>query len=367
MRRFAVLCFGAFLAVPLAAAHATLSQLNTPSGDAFVNACAGNGFGYTAEPGSGGNAFSVGSPPGIEAQTCSTNVSPTPGATVTTSQQTVNGTNFGNVYNNSSGATANLTSIHVNASNSGDTDTQFAGAEAQGGFNRTFTPTGGVVGTQGILPVQIAVDGTLIASGPGSGGSAAFEVELYSGNNRLQPYGSTLNQTAYNDFIAANSAFNPTTNYTQVGEGSVYSSWDYQMKPYEVNWATGDPGTQTELDVNEIVTFFLPVTWGTPIEIGLYAAAEASEGANGASAGPNSSMSEFQDTITWAGVGDPLNANGTPSGITDFSLLTPDGVDYRQSFVDAPEPGSLALLAAGLAGLAPLRPRCRGRGAPGVI
>jgi len=365
MRRLAFLCFGIAAAVPVAAAHATLGQSTTPSGDAFVSSCAGNGFGGIGDAGdaiSGGTSFSIGSPPGVEAQTCSSQMSPTPGASVTTSQQTVNGTNFGNIYNNNSSATASLTTIHTNASNSGDTDTQFAGAAAQGGFNQTFTPMGGTIGTQGILPVHISVDGTLIASGPGSGGSALLEVEMYENNNRLQPYNTTLNQTAYNDFTAANSAFNPTTNSTQVGEGNVFFSWDYQMKPYEVVWNAGDPGSETELNVSETVTFFLPVTWGTPIEVGLYGLSLASEAANGASAGPNSSTSDFQNTITWAGVGEPLNANGSPSGITDFTLDTSSGINYVQSFVPAPEPGGLAVLGAGLAGLARLRDRRRGRG-----
>ncbi len=334
-----------------------LGQATTASGDAFVSACAGNGLSGINQIGdavNGGQSYSAGSAPGLQAGTCGFQESPTPGAQATTGTITGSGSFEGNTYSNSATATATPTTIHLNAQNSGSTGTDFAGASAQGGFNLTRTPTGGPTGTQAIEEIKVHVDGTLAASGSGAG--AQLQLQLYVNGSPLQPYGSAINATAYSSFIAANSAFNPTTNSTQVGVGSIYFSWDSQMQPY---WAVGDSSTDSTITVSQDVFFFVPVTFGTPIELGIYADTLAGENANGSPDGANSASVEFANTITWDGLGETLNADGSVDTGANFAFNTVSGQpDYNQSFyTDAPEPLSLGTFGVGLAALGLLRRR----------
>lgn len=123
------------------------------------------------------------------------------------------------------------------------------------------------------------------------------------------------------------------------------------------SWSVGGQGQggfPYQQTVNTTVALQLPVTLGQPLQFGLYARAAAGS----ASSGPNwisEASNDFLSTITWAGIGS-LTVGGQPVA---YTLGSQSGIDWSQPFVPIPEPGTWALLALGLAGIA-ARVRRRG-------
>lgn len=109
----------------------------------------------------------------------------------------------------------------------------------------------------------------------------------------------------------------------------------------------GQGGFPYQMVVDTTITLQLPVTLGQPLQFGLYARAVSGS----ASAGPNwisEASNDFLSTITWQGIGS-LTLGGQPVA---FTLSSQSGIDWTQPFAPIPEPGTWALLALGLGGIA---------------
>ena len=174
--------------------------------------------------------------------------------------------------------------------------------------------------------------------------SGTFEVAAYQNYNYLQPYGNTLHSDAYTDFNNLNTTHN----------GTVYSSWDFQMVAFGVtDWGPTDPASLQHLTVNRVVYFAVPFTYGTPFELGIYAELGAGERAHGGDNTLNTTTLNFSHTITWGGKGQVI-PTGDPS-TTNFSLASTSGFDYSHAV--APEPSTVAGLVLGLGSLGLLKRR----------
>lgn len=94
-------------------------------------------------------------------------------------------------------------------------------------------------------------------------------------------------------------------------------------------------------------SFAFPIPWTstTPVTVTFRATAEGSIAAG--AAGSYSGLGSFDQSLEWRGISSVTDSAGNP--VASFTALSPDGFDYS---VAVPEPGSIALVAIGLAGLA---------------
>lgn len=255
------------------------------------------------------------------------------------------GSQNGHPFSNSASASGSTGTIKISASNSGSAAVTFPGAVANAGWNDQITITGGT-GT-GIWIVPIQVNGQMDAVG--SGASGAFEVAAYQNYNVLQPYGNSLNSTAFSQFNALNVTHN----------GTIYSSWDFQMVAFGVtDYGPSDPASLQHLTVDRVIYFAVPFTFGTPFELGIYAEVGAGERAAGGSTIQNSTQLDFSHTITWDGKGVVIPTGGTST--TDFNIASASGFDYSRGVNSpVPEPSAGVALALGLGTLGLLKRRAR--------
>lgn len=328
----------------------------TPAGDAFAEVCVGNGFGGFQTPGyaanNGGNFGPYGSAPFLEAATCT--VAPGAGVAPSVDLGTVSGSGVNGTANYSNTATASASAglIHVGATNNGSTSTQFAGGMGQAGFSVSTTPTVGPFlaignGATGTITsnfyqeVTVHIDGTLTVTGPGA--LAQFGLVLYAG-------GSPITDATAMSLFDANNA-----DYADLLGGAGYQAAGFTLN----NGASS--GTTTDM-VNTTVEFFVPMTIGNLSDIGVFATAQAGEGANGASGAPdNSAISNFIYTASWGGTGGTYSSNGQQTSASP-SFSNDNGFNFTSTYTDVsvPEPASLALLASGVAALVGARRRKRG-------
>lgn len=201
----------------------------------------------------------------------------------------------------------------------------FPNADSIGGFNIQFTPQlQGMTGQAGYLLVNLDVSGGLVAHG--DAGHALFQLRLYKDNAGLS---------------ASAPGYNPGTG-TESSTDQQWASWRVQSFP-----APFEGDTQA---VDEMLTFSIPVIWGTQLQLGVYGASR-SGGRN--SVGIGSASADFSQSIYWAGVKGAFVGN---QFIDDgLSIDSDSGLDWMKTMVPGtpnpkplPEPGSLGLILAGL-------------------
>jgi hypothetical protein len=213
--------------------------------------------------------------------------------------------------------------LHLSASNTGPTAVYFPLAVAQAGVTDQLTIHQAGMSGAGVLPVLFHVDGTLSADGRGG---ASFIVTSY------------LNHRVIDNNLPYVSA-NPNLGY----------SIGYQT----AHWRLDADGPAQSLAVNQNFEFFVPFTFDQAFTFGLYADAVAGNVAYGNGFDDSHASSDFSHTLSWLGTG-PVLAGGQTS--TSYSIQSASGVNWALPSA-VPEPGSAALLMAGLAGLIVLRRR----------
>ena len=91
-----------------------------------------------------------------------------------------------------------------------------------------------------------------------------------------------------------------------------------------------------------------------PLHVQLEASAQAAYG--GSPGLPNASF-DLGQSLHWGGIVG-ITVDGAP--VSGFNVSSTSGTDYKNSMAPVPEPGSLAMMLAGLGVLVGLRRRCRG-------
>jgi PEP-CTERM motif-containing protein len=318
------LCLALLMAVsPLVLEANSVGQASTPSGAAFVNACAGSqAFGGIPWP---GDAFNNGATDSYV--NCNYAASSVGGsATVNASNS---GSYFGYGFSNSASASASPGALHLGGNNDASSPTEFSGSAANVGYNDTVTISGGT-GT-GIWVVPFYIDGTLSSTGAGSGSS--LWMTAYKNNTQIDAYGA--NTAAYNLFNSINTTHN----------GDIGSSWDREA----IAWGTSGSGL-TSMTIGQFVYFAIPITFGTSFEYGIYAEIWNTQSSGGYS-GPTVESADFNHTIAYA-AGSYVVQGSTIIGNLTITSSASSGINYSESLVTIPEPGTICLVLLGAAALA---------------
>ena len=323
----------AVAAVPmmLAAAPAWANgQSTTPPGSAFAGACSGvdltGGFAQAGDAPNGGVSSG-----GIN---CATSTALNASA-FSNASGAVAPLNY--PFSTDAQASAGLGTLHLKGISHGSAATQFSGSQAVAGWNDTVTisaPAGFNNGDSGVWQVQLSVDGGLSATGPGA--DSQFSVVVLKNHSVLQPYGAAINGAAYALFAAAKSLQPPT---------DVYYGFDYQMVPFRET----QYGSDKLLTLNgDLLTFEIPVVYGTPFTLGVYSQISVGSGSSGGFTGGNVATADFADTVSWDGKGKVFTNDGAGPATTSFTVANSSS-GFNYNLPAAPEPGSWVLAMTGLA------------------
>jgi MYXO-CTERM domain-containing protein len=196
-------------------------------------------------------------------------------------------------------ATGSMGVFHLDGSATGYNST-FRYGGGSGGWSDTWNINkSGLTGTKGTLNFSMQVDGSLSANGVTGAAEAGLEV-YDNGNHGLS--------------------------YT-----------------YQVITVQGPPQETISADP----TFSVSFTYGTPFTLGLFMQADGESRAEGGQMALSSGSSDFSDTISWNGITSVLDASNNP--LTDYSLTTASGIDWRGAAT--PEPAPFVALGVGVLAL----------------
>jgi hypothetical protein len=222
---------------------------------------------------------------------------------------------------NSASGTVGMGFLKLQAQNNGPNNSNFAAADANGGWKDTFTITApGLTGQSGFMQFTLNVTGSLAASG--FAGLASFGVTGYKDNNQLM----------------SNSLANPG-NSDLIGTDRQYGNWVASSAP------------DTSKNVNGVITMAVPFTYGTPFTLGIYARAHAGMRSSSGVPGNSQATVAFQNTLVWGGISN-MYFGGTTNTTTNYSIDAASGVDWRGV---VPSPAVASLM--GMAGLVATRRR----------
>jgi hypothetical protein len=216
--------------------------------------------------------------------------------------------------NNSTETRAEMGLIRLAAESTARNDIQFPVAVSGGGWSdRMVVNLVGHAGEAAVWTFQMAVDGHLLSDR----GGASVLMSAYRNNTELSRYVTGFDKGASDSF---------TTDRQRVG------------------WAASGTSERT---ISDLVTFAVPITIGESFSWGVYATVKADTGSlvppiNGPL---TSGSADFLHTLRYAGsagvlLGGQLYDNAT--------LVADSGIDWTQA-MPVPEPGTWALMLAGLA------------------
>ena len=280
-------CFVAALVTMPHGAFAGLSQSTVAAPGGFVQACAGpvtNGAGgwpgsdwFLAYP---GGDLHEGSFAGNSSLSRSASFS-------------------GSGIINSASGTVGMGYAKMGANDSFPSTASFSAGVANGGWKETFLishPSHN--GQAGTMQFTVEVVGRLDATG--ITGSAAFTTTAYKNNAQLQ----------------SNSLANP-------GSSDLLST-DRQYGNWAV--ATFSDGTSDGKNVNGVVTYAVPFTFGTAFNLGVYVNCRASQRSSGGFGTPNTSSAQLT-SFRWTGITN-IYAGATP--ISGATVVGGTGINWGQ-------------------------------------
>jgi hypothetical protein len=271
------------LVAAASAAQGAISQSNiTPPGGFAQAAChTSNAPSFT----SGQDLVAAGSPEDAQENGFAGNSSATASASVTSGS-----------ISNSASATMGLGFANLAAHNTGPNSTLFSSGMCNGGWKESFTVTSpSLNGQTGFMVFQIRCRGTIDVTG--FAGSAGLFTSGYKDNVEL----------------GINAHFNR-------GSSDAIST-DRQR----TQWALSSFGSADSRTFDGVVTMAVPVTFGQPFTLGVYASGRAgqrsSSGVGGLSSGTLSN-----GAVTWNGVASIITSAGAP--VADASVLSGSGVNW---------------------------------------
>ena len=293
------------------------SSIGSPGG--FIQTGAtGDGFGYGIIPGA--DMQNLFSDPGSDFHEQAFS-----GAGLASQAATFSG---GPITNSATGS-ASLGQVKMQADNTAPNNSSFPGGRTNGGWKDTLTVVPNNP-TQNGLPAHyvftLDVSGFLSASG--FAGSAGLGTAIYK--DGVEPDQEPFWDPGSSD---------PLSTDRQRAHWGVSSSPDVNR------------------NFSSTVTLSVPITLGTPFELGVYGFGTAGMRSQSSVGGSSSSLLSVQNTINWGGtegvfLGDPVN---DLLEAQDYTLTSASGTDWRFAI---PEPGSASLLLLG-AGAAVRRRRGR--------
>lgn len=301
-RLLAPLALCCTLMVTASAASAAPSVATNAAPGGFVTACGGvSGTTGGAAPGSDLEAFYL---LGFSCSTETFVVGPTP-------LNSSSWASSGPVTNSAQGQVG-FGYMHLAAQSSAPNDASFPYGSANAGWEDNWLlDAPGFNGQAGTVQVSMHVDGTWVLSG--FAGAARITVQPYVDDARIDIAGTTEQATF-------DSSFFPT-------------------------------------GVSQTVQFTLPFVFGESFDVGMFALLRAGLRSQSAVPGISTADADFTNTLTWEGI-DGVFVGETP--VTDYSLVSASGVDWRLPVAAIPEaPIWLAMLA----GLGVLAGKMRRKGA----
>jgi hypothetical protein len=249
----------------------------------------------------------------------------------------------------------------------------FAGGGASSGFTVNesvcMAQVGGGLTTAAVTMPDVAPQ-ILTASGQADWGTLRFSAEQHVAQWHPQGlyFPATRGEAGFRDrltfidplFTGQQGSFTADLHLT----GSLYAKGIQGLGWVNVSlWQNGQPtslfnvGIGSDPDVHvydEILQATVPVTFGTPFDIGLFAYAVASARSEGTNVLAGDVLGDFTHTLQWTGV---TVATAGGQAVTGFTVASASGSDWvlgptAVPPTTAPEPATLALLLVGLGGLA---------------
>lgn len=213
----------------------------------------------------------------------------------------------------SASGTVGMGFLKFQAQNNGPNNSNFAAADANGGWKDTFTISSpGLTGQSGFMQFTLNITGSLAASG--FAGLASFGVTAYKDNIQL----------------AANPLANPG-NSDLISTDRQYGNWVASSAP------------DVSKNVNDVITMAVPFTYGTPFTLGIYARAHAGMRSSSGVPGNSQASVQFQNTLVWGGISN-MFVGGTGTTTNDYTVAAASGVDWRGV---VPSPAAASLLGMG--------------------
>jgi hypothetical protein len=204
----------------------------------------------------------------------------------------------GSISNSASG-TAGMGLVRMTATNASPDATWFAAGMANGGWKETYTfnhPTLG--GQAGFLVFQIHVQGTMNTTN--LTGAANFQALAYKDGEAL----------------LVNPLYDP-------GDSDPLAT-SYQSP----SWGLASAGVSASRSVDDTVTMAVPITFGQPFTLGIYAWANAGQRAVGGFGGSSSASLDFSsEGLSWGGI---VHVESGGITVLDYTIVSGSGIDWAE-------------------------------------